>query len=224
MADKKLYAFNRERAGILARIANSYNLNPHSSTQSGSGQPLSNNVGAWIMQATTEITAADYTDGTSFNSNPGDGYAKLKYLANGTSGTLEDFLSTANTVVEKQIFSLLRVPIPVDSIILVMRTQDETLWVAEWLDRRLGSYVAKTGGTAISARSGTTPGEGYVDLYRLNLDVGSTGYGELEVYEADVHVYSWVSVESGTNSWCYVGYDVFGTLWFENEDCGALYA
>ena len=86
-------------------------------------------------------------------------------------------------------------------------------------------YVAKTGSVAITARDGDTPGEGTVTLHWR-----SPHSGDLEPIvddlgnEVTAKVYSWVSVESGTNNWVYVGTDAFGTLWFENEDCGALYA
>lgn len=223
MPSKKLYAFNRDQASVLSRMAGSYALQALGGTSASGDWTPAGRFGGWIMQATSDITACDFgnQDSTDPDIHPGEGTAKIKQLQN---DYLEDFLSHATAVVERDIKSLIPQVVPSGGVLLGLRTQDGQLWAVEWLDRPYGSYVAKTGSTAISARSGTTPGEGYVDLYKLNLDIGSTGYGELEVYREDVHVYSWVSVESGTNSWCYVGYDVFGVLWFENEDCGALYA
>lgn len=218
MPRKQLYAFDREDAGILARMARAQSLHPQMGAFAAGDWEKAGRVGAWIMETTSELTACTYGEGTEADITPGEGTAKIKRLVSATADTLEDYIGSASTYVERDIKSLLHVPIPEGEIVLGMRTQDQQLWAVVWLSRKLGSFVAKTGAEAISPRTGNTPGEGYVDTYRLNLDSG-----DLEVYEENVHVYSWVSVESGTNNWVYVGYDVFGTLWFENEDCGNEY-
>jgi hypothetical protein len=215
MAKRTLYTFNKAQSGVLARIANSYSLRSSSSTVADGSYRQYASVGAWIMEATSEITAATYDESTT-GVTPGEGTAKIKELSSDNT-ILEDHLAIDDSYTECTVKSLAFGPIPEGSILLVMRTQDQQLWVVEWLNRPVGSFVAKTGATPISAREDNTPGEGDVDLYRLNPDTG-----ELEVYKEDVHVYSWVSSESGAYNWVYVGYDVFGTLWFENEDCGSL--
>lgn len=81
-------------------------------------------------------------------------------------------------------------------------------------------YLAKTGDTAITARVGATPGSGTVTIQRVN-----PFSGDIEAFKDEngdpvtLTAYSWVASASGTNAYVFVGFDTFGTLWYENEDC-----
>ena len=82
---------------------------------------------------------------------------------------------------------------------------------------RRGS-VALTGGTAITARSGTTPGSGTVTLYHL---VGGSLTAILDPDSDPVTVtaYSFSGTASGIGAYVFVEQDDTGHWWYIAEDC-----
>ena len=82
-------------------------------------------------------------------------------------------------------------------------------------------FIAKTGNTAITARVDDTPGMGTVTVYWVDPSTGQmTPRLDVNGDEVTAIVLNWTASTSGTNTYVWVGYDAFGTLWFENEDCG----
>lgn len=78
--------------------------------------------------------------------------------------------------------------------------------------------LAKTGGTAITARSGTTPGSGTVTLYHL--DGGSiTAVVDLDSSPVTVTAYSFAGTASGIGAYIFIEQDDDGTWWYVSEDC-----
>lgn len=83
-----------------------------------------------------------------------------------------------------------------------------------------GLHVAKTGGTAITAVSGSTAGSGTVTLQKLSS--GSLGNRTDNSGAAvTVTAYSFVGEASGTNAYIFVAQDVDGNFWYIAEACPA---
>lgn len=97
-------------------------------------------------------------------------------------------------------------------------TGEQTLAVLLGQTAQRRMYVAYVGGTAITARSGTTAGSGTVTLKKLN---GTTieDYDDSSETAITKTVYNWVGSASGTNTYVIVEQDSFGTWWLVGEDC-----
>src|SRR5574343_802291 len=169
-----LYGFNRDDAATLKRIAKA-NAIPKGIGASG-GMPSAllaggSAVGAWVMQATTTITAASY----STNITPGSGTAKIMVRG----ATYVAAHQPASADVTETVYSMLPHGIPSGYHVLAMRCTDGDLWVVSWLDPpkawarfTLGSALT----TSASSVSGTlqtqyglgkTNGTTSVTLYNL---------------------------------------------------------
>lgn len=85
-----------------------------------------------------------------------------------------------------------------------------------------GTYVAKTGGTAITAASGSTPGSGTVTIQdsRDVLDASDlTNYSDAGSNTYTVTAYNFVETASQTNAFVFVVQDAFGVWWLVAEAC-----
>lgn len=76
--------------------------------------------------------------------------------------------------------------------------------------------LAKTDGSGITARSGTTAGSGTVTLQYLD-DAGEI---QASANSADTfEVKNWVATAGAADTYVIVGQDSLGTWWLLNEDC-----
>jgi hypothetical protein len=124
----KLYGFVRDDAKVLKaiaqanRIGRSIGASGGFPSQIGAGGPA---AGAWVMQATSSITAAAYSPYLT----PGSGTAKIMRLDTNLIAHQDNEQDVTVTV-----YSMLPHAILDDGLLMVIRTLDGVLWVTQWLD------------------------------------------------------------------------------------------
>ena len=82
------------------------------------------------------------------------------------------------------------------------------------------AYIAKTGGSGIPARSGTTPGSASVALYRINYAGTLVPVVDDTSAAIEILVYNVSSSAVAANAYVQVKQEVFGRYVVDFEDCG----
>lgn len=83
----------------------------------------------------------------------------------------------------------------------------------------LRQHLGYVGTTAITARSGTTPGTGTVTLKQINDTPAIADITDGNGTAIEVDVYNYSATASGASVYVWVGQDSRGTWFYLNEDC-----
>lgn len=207
MPKQKLVGFSPEHGEILKQIAISRSL-------SSAGRPAGRNstvparirgVGAWVMKATTSITACDWT---ATDPDLGTGTAKL--LHKDSSDNLDDYHHDGTNDVTVTTWNLLPEALSSGDIFLGLRVNENVVYVVKPLSIPR-HFLGITSGT-ISARSGTTVGTGTVQpKYMSGSTITSMG--------STITAKSWVASTIATSTYVWVDRDDYGTYWINSAEC-----
>lgn len=173
----------------------------------------------------TEVIRPSSQSGTAFESDPpygwvGGGKAKIYQISRDLpiSSVNQSDRRFELTDTEIDVYNTSRVSIPVGAQITISRDFRSGLWMADNVETAIG----KTTSTGIPARSGTTPGNGLVTFYYIDVPDAAITSGTLtDAGFTDYNVWNLSATAIAASTYVTLKRISFANQWIvDAEDCG----